>query len=209
MIYTAENYNYTRVKNTKFQPKPRGNQSGRDKLYYKDLICAFDIETTRIVEIEQSIMYVWQFAILYPGENNEIDIIMGRTWDEYKLFMQNMYNSLRLDEKLCIWVHNLSYEFQFLAGIYNFDRDQVFAIERRKVLKCTQNDGRIEYRCSYIHSNMSLAEYTHKMGVDHGKIVNEYDYTKKRYPWSELTDREKQYCTNDVVGLVEALEKEM
>lgn len=209
MIYTAENYNYTRVKNTKFQPKPRGNQSGRDKLYYKDLICAFDIETTRITEIEQSIMYVWQFAILFPGENNDIDIIMGRTWDEYKLFMQNMYNSLRLDEKLCIWVHNLSYEFQFLAGIYNFDRDQVFAIERRKVLKCTQNEGRIEYRCSYIHSNMSLAEYTHKMGVDHGKIVNEFDYAKKRYPWTELSDREKEYCINDVVGLVEALEKEM
>ena len=208
MIYSVENYNYTKIKNVKFQPKPRGNQKGRDKLYYKDLICAFDIETTRIKEIEQSVMYVWQFAILFP-DTNTIDVIMGRTWEEYKKHIENMYNSLRLDEKLCIWVHNLSYEFQFLAGIYKFEPENVFAIERRKVLKCTTNNDRIEYRCSYIHSNMSLAEYTHKMGVMHGKIINEFDYTKQRYPWTELTEREKEYCINDVVGLVEALQKEM
>lgn len=208
MIYSVENFDYGKIKNTKFQPKPRGNQAGRDKLYYKDLVCAFDIETTRIKEIEQSIMYVWQFAILYP-ENNTIDVIMGRTWDEYKKHIENMYNALRLDEKLCIWVHNLSYEFQFLAGIYDFDSESVFALERRKVLKCTTNGGRIEYRCSYIHSNMSLALYTHKMGVAHGKIINEFDYTKQRFPWTALTEREKEYCINDVVGLVEALQKEM
>ena len=56
---------------------------------------------------------------------------------------------------------------------------------------------------------MSLAEYTHKMGVTHGKIINEFDYTKQRYPWTELTEREKEYCINDVVGLVEAIHKEM
>ena len=78
MIYSVENYNYIKIKNAKFQPKPRGNQKGRDKLYYKDLICAFDIETTRIKEIEQSVMYVWQFAILFP-DTNTIDVIMGRT----------------------------------------------------------------------------------------------------------------------------------
>ena len=209
MIYTAENYDFNRIKNTKFQPKPRGNQSGRDKLYYKDLICAFDIETTRIKEIEQSIMYVWQFAVLFPNEDNRIDVIMGRTWDEYKDFLNKMYNSLRLDEKLCIWVHNLSYEFQFLAGIFDFEKEDVFAVERRKVLKCLMYNGRIEYRCSYLHSNMSLAEYTHKMGVEHGKIIDEFDYSVSRYPWTFLSDREKEYCINDVVGLVEALHKEM
>ena len=113
MIYTAENYNYARVKNTQFQPKPRGNQSGRDKLYYKDLICAFDIETTRITEIEQSIMYVWQFAILFPGENNDIDIIMGRTW-------MNINCLCKICITTCDWMKSCAYGYIICPMSFNF-----------------------------------------------------------------------------------------
>lgn len=45
------------------------------KRYYMDIVCAFDIETTYIPEIGQSVMYIWQFQL---GE--EITII-GRTWE--------------------------------------------------------------------------------------------------------------------------------
>lgn len=45
-----------------------------------ELVCAFDIETTTIFHAgkDHAIMYVWQFSI----DNQQI--IMGRTWDEYK-----------------------------------------------------------------------------------------------------------------------------
>jgi len=41
-------------------------------------MCAFDIETTRLEDIEQSIMYIWQFSILFLDDLH-IDTIIGRT----------------------------------------------------------------------------------------------------------------------------------
>jgi hypothetical protein len=55
---------------------------------------------------------------------------------------------------------------------------------------------------------MSLEAFTSKMGVEDAKL-DDFDYEKIRYPWTELTEREMLYCINDVRGLVQALKKEM
>ena len=181
---------------------PRGNPRGRQKTLYKDIICTFDIETTRLPDIDQSFMYIWQMCI---GEN----VIVGRTWEEFKLLLSEFKLHLKEKEKVVIFVHNLSYEFQFLAGIYRFDKDDVFLIDSRKVLKATMYDH-FEFRCSYLHSNMSLAQYTNKMGVKHGKLSGKkFDYSKIRTPYTELSEYELRYCLDDVLGLKEAIEKEM
>ena len=181
---------------------PRGNPRGRQKTLYKDVICTFDIETTRVPDLDQSFMYIWQMCI---GEN----VIIGRTWEEFKLLLSDFKLHLNEKEKVVIIVHNLSYEFQFLAGIYRFNKDDVFLIDSRKVLKATMYDH-FEFRCSYLHSNMSLAQYTKKMGVKHGKLSGKkFDYTKIRTPYTELSEYEIRYCLDDVIGLREAIEKEM
>lgn len=181
---------------------PRGNPRGRQKVLYKDIICTFDIETTRIPDLDQSFMYIWQMCI---GEN----VIVGRTWAEFKLLLSEFKNYLQDNEKVVFFVHNLSYEFQFLAGIYLFDPKDVFLIDSRKVLKAVMYDH-FEFRCSYLHSNMSLNQYTKKMGVKHGKLSGKkFDYSKIRTPYTELTSYEMAYCLDDVVGLREALEEEM
>ena len=182
--------------------KRKGGSKRGDRKTYKNLVCAFDIETTRIEEIDQSIMYIWQFQV------DEICTVYGRTWDEYQTFLDGICAALG-DDYLVVYVHNLSYEFQFLAGIYPFKTSEVFAVESRKVLKC-EMCGHIEYRCSYLQTNMSLQQFTKKMNVEHQKLSGaEFDYTKKRYPWTELSDRELEYCVNDVRGLVEAIKAEM
>lgn len=181
---------------------PRGNPRGRQKTQYKDIICTFDIETTRLPDIDQSFMYIWQMCI---GEN----VIVGRTWEEFKLLLSEFKLYLKEKEKVVIFVHNLSYEFQFLAGIYRFNKDDVFLIDSRKVLKATMYEH-FEFRCSYLHSNMSLAQYTNKMGVKHGKLSGKkFDYSKIRTPYTELSEYELRYCLDDVLGLKEAIEKEM
>ena len=77
-------------------------------------------------------------------------------------------------------------------------------MDRRKILKATMDHRRLEFRCTYLHSNMSLKKYLQKMGVEHQKLDGEeFDYNKIRCPWTELTDRELEYCQNDVLGLVE------
>lgn len=100
-------------------------------------------------------------------------------------------------------------EFQFLKGWYDFQPDEVFRTEPRKVLKCEMFDH-FEYRCSYFLTNLSLDQFTKQMNVENRKLSGDmFDYNKVRYPWTELTDYEIQYCINDVQGLAQALKKKL
>ena len=54
----------------------RGNPGGK-KRHYVGITTAFDIETTLIDDIQQSVMYIWQWQF---GEDYTV---IGRTWDEF------------------------------------------------------------------------------------------------------------------------------
>lgn len=166
---------------------------------YIDLITAVDIETTRLADIEQSFMYIWQYQI-----GKDITVI-GRTWDEFLDMLEKIKDWLDGRAWLVTYIHNASYEFTFIKGVYDFEPDEVFVTDPRKVLKFTMFDA-IEFRCSYFLTNMSLASFLKKYGAEDQKLSGDiFDYTKVRYPWTELTDYEIQYCINDVKGLVQAL----
>ena len=177
----------------------RGNPGGK-KRHYLGITTAFDIETTLLPDVNQSIMYIWQWQF---GTDYTV---IGRTWEEF-LDLQNRIKAvLPSDRWLVVYVHNLSYEFQFLKGIYEFYPENVFAVASRKVVKCDMQ-GCFEFRCSYKLTNMSLKQFTKKMGVEHQKLSgDEFNYSLNRYPWTELTEKELEYCTNDVLGLVEAVD---
>lgn len=182
-------------------PKRPGNQGRKYSPVLLDMVCCFDIETTYLSEIEQSFMYVWQFQF---GEYT----IMGRTWDEFLTLLHRIRDALKKNERVICYVHNLSFEFQFLRGIYAFDSSEVFCMDRRKIAKCEMFNA-IEFRCSYIHSNMSLDQFTKKMKCKTRKLTGTFDYGKIRYPWTELSDDEIAYCINDVISLQEAIQNEM
>lgn len=196
----AEQFDFEAFKKIPVQQRGRGNPGTKSKFRYKDIVTAFDIETTRIEEIEQSVMYVWQWAF------DDVCVI-GRTWDEFLSFCEKLTEALGENERLCVFIHNASYEFQFLKGIYDFKTSDIFAMTNRKVLRFFMFGNKLEFRCSYLHSNMNLKEYLDKMGVPDQKLTMDYD--KKRYPWTELTDEELAYCTHDVTGLVQAIKVEM
>ena len=185
-------------KNCPIVKNRRGNPAGK-KRHYVGITTAFDIETTLLEDIQQSIMYIWQWQF---GE--DITVI-GRTWDEFLDLQDRVRHSLPEGHWLVVYVHNLSYEFQFLKGIYNFSPEDIFAVASRKVTKCDMW-GCFEFRCSYKLTNMSLSQFTKRMRVKHTKLSGEdFDYSQKRYPWTELSDEELEYCVNDVFGLVEAV----
>ncbi len=176
----------------------RGNPGGK-KRHYIGITTAFDIETTLIDDIQQSVMYIWQWQF---GEDYTV---IGRTWDEFLDLQKRIKAVLPENRWLVVYVHNLSYEFQFLKGIYEFFPENVFAVASRKVVKADMWDC-FEFRCSYKLTNMSLKQFTSKMRVKHQKLSGEeFDYSVKRYPWTELSDEELEYCINDVLGLVEAV----
>ena len=198
MIYNIDTFDYSIIKDTPCQKRRRGNQGKREnKRKYKNLFCAFDIESTNDMELQQAFMYIWQFQI-------EDYTIIGREWSEWLIFCERLSEQLQQDEYLMCYVHNLSYEFSFIKGVYGFTPEEVFCIQPRKVLKCEMLDH-IEFRCSYLLTNMNLATFTKKMGVKEKLSGDEYDYSKIRYPWSKLSDQELEYCITDVESLVKAL----
>lgn len=145
-------------------------------------------------------MYIWQMQI---GLNYTI---IGRTWEEFFELLNRLKEHLH-DKWLVIYDHNLSYEIQYLKGLYEFENDEVFCTDSRKVMKCSMFDC-FEFRCSYYLTNMSLDAFLKQMHVENQKLSGlEFDYSKIRYPWTELTDQELAYCINDVKGLVQALYK--
>lgn len=197
-IYTIETFPYDNYKAIPIQTRTRGNPRTRKPFDYKDILTAFDIETTAIADIKQSVMYIWQWY--FDG----LGVCIGRTWLEYLRFILRLRECMKDGERLLCYVHNLSYEFQFLRGVVDFGPDDVFSVKSRKVLRCYIESGAFEYRCSYLQCNMSLDAFTRSMGVEHEKIRG-FDYQKLRYPSTELTEFEIQYCVHDVVGLVEAM----
>ena len=197
-VYNPHTCPYADIQKIEIQKREKGNPGSRQKIRYKDCLCAFDIETSGIPEIEQSFMYIWQFAI------EGIGVVVGRTWNDFLYFLDRLEKQCcSPGERFLIFVHNLSYEFQFLKGIYAFQARDVFAVKPRKVLKCVMFDT-FEFRCSYMQSNMSLDNFCRAMMVEHEKLTG-FDYDKIRYFDTELTPFELTYCIHDVVGLIEAM----
>lgn len=173
----------------------------RAKIVYANALMAFDIETTRL-EDDNAVMYIWQCGLCVDGEYY---ITYGRTWEEWTALQEAINARLGGITIICL-VHNLSYEFQFLAGLYEFS--DVKCLKSRKILSATC--GGIEYRCSYIWTNKTLSKFLKEMNVQHMKKSGaEFDYSKVRYPWTELSEDEIEYCQNDVIGLLEAAEKKI
>jgi len=186
-------------KNCPMVKNRRGNPAGK-KRHYVGITTAFDIETTLLDDIEQSVMYIWQWQF---GTDYTV---IGRTWAEFLDLQQRIKAVLPSDSWLVVYVHNLSYEFQFLKGIYQFVPDDIFAVASRKLIKCDMW-GVFEFRCSYKLTNMSLKQFTTRMRVEHTKLSGEeFDYSVKRYPWTPVEGEELEYCVNDVLGLVEAIQ---
>lgn len=176
-------------------------------------ICAFDIETSTVwlnpdhaLYDVHSFMYIWQMQI-------EDQTIVGRTWEEYFTFLDSLRGALeriRINNNLSecpilvFWVHNLAYEWTFLSGLYPFRNDECFFRQERKPIYCRMFNC-FEFRCSYLQTNLSLAALCKQTGVEEKKSGQKFNYDKIRFPWTELSDFEMEYCITDVRSLVRAM----
>lgn len=200
-IYNYKTLPYDDILAQPLEKRKRGNQGTKNRRKYLSLVSAFDIETTRINE-DESFLYIWQAQI---GPYT----VTGRAWKEFFRMLNKLAAGLDPDVYMVFYVHNLSFEFQFLQGRYHFKEDEVFCLDSRRILKCDMLQH-FEFRCSYLHSNMSLGLFMAKMGVkEEYQKRKDFDYSILRYPWTPLTDEEMLYCVNDVRGLVQAIQIEM
>ena len=195
MIKKAEDYDMRNIRRILPLPFPKGRK--KKKIQYIDCVAAFDIETTLIQKYKQSVLYHWQFQI-------KNTTVTGRDWQSFRNFYDRLNKNIAEDCHMVVFVHNLSYEFQFLKSIIPVD--EVFAMDKRKILYF--RSGKLEFRCSYLLTNQSLSRFLKSMNVKDQKITG-FDYSKQRFPWTEMTQEEIHYCVNDVKGLTQALIKKM
>lgn len=193
--YNQEDFPYYRIKksNPLITPTKR----------YIDHLMTFDIETSTIEKTDGSFegfMYHWQVCI-------DGYVCFGRTWKEFLTFLRKMNRALKnydKKHKLVCYIHNFSYEFQFLYSWIKLT--EVFAIDKRKPLKAISKDFNIEFRCSYLLSNMNLKKFIENTPNAHYfKGTGDLDYHKVFTPQTNLTMSELGYCFNDVMGLYEAI----
>mgnify|MGYP000852135436 FL=1 len=170
-------------------------ESHRGKCKYEEDFATFDIESTSFPDHKIAVMYLWQFY--YKAEYKT-----GRTWKEFI----NLIKSIDTPNRLVIFVHNLSYEFQFFRRFFNWD--EVMIVKSRTILKAVT--GNIEFRCSYLLTNRSLDSFLKVMQVEHKKLSGEkFDYKKRRLWNTPLTEYEQEYAKMDVVGLYEGIKKKL
>lgn len=128
--------------------------------------------------------YIWQFSI------NDW-VMYGRALPDFKDLLEYIQKKLNGAE-LHIWIHNISYEYQFLREILPFT-DKFFT-EARKPLNLKMDN--ITFRCSYRLTNMSLAKWGEQIGVD--KAVGDLDYHALYTPYSKLDEKPLNYCEQDL-----------
>lgn len=159
--------------------------------------CSFDIETSSFYENDEKrvIMYIWQFC--FNGR-----VIIGRTWKQFIKLCEALKEAFNLSEnlRLYVYVHNLSYEFQFMRKWFTWLN--VFSVDTRKPVKAL-TDFYIEFKDSYILSGYKLETVANHLQKYHvKKLVGDLDYTQIRTPLTHLTEKEIAYCINDVLIVV-------
>lgn len=198
MMMTASGYNYSQptdidevLRNVGYRTKIKTNK----RISYYNMACAFDIETTSITEFsnqnKSAIMYVWQLSI----DNH---YIIGRTWKEFLFVYNKIVEYFNTNEKtrLIIYVHNLSFEFQFFRKYFQWSK--IFSLDKRKPIQAITTDG-IEFRCSYLLSGFSLEKLGDQLvKYKANKKVGDIDYKLPRHCKTPLTDKEIGYCIGDV-----------
>lgn len=187
----------------KYNYKIEKTNEGKETIEYLDLVISFDIETSSFINNgeKHNIMYIWMMCI-------DGDVITGRNWDDFIKTINSLveHYGLNFYKRVIVWVHNLSYEFQYIRKF--FEWENVFSREKREVMKALTIDG-VEFRCSYILSGCNLE----KVGDDLQKykvkkLVGNLDYKLVRSNKTPLTNKELEYCYNDVIIVVNYIKEQ-
>ena len=166
------------------------------KIEYLNIPICFDIETssyeTAPSENRVGIMYGWTLSIYGY-------VILGRTWEDFLDVLKRIevfYSLIPESRRIMIYVHNLSYEFQFMRKRLKWFK--IFALEQREVVEAITTGG-VEFRCSYKLSGYSLANLSNQLvKYKTQKMIGDLDYNLIRTPITPLTEKEIGYMVHDV-----------
>ena len=114
---------------------------------YLNVPICFDIEVSSFYQglSKRAVMYAWVLCI-------DGFTIFGRDWPSALIAFRRLSETVSaMNDKNCecraiVYVHNLSYEFQWLRNLLSIK--SVFALSERDPIKAELNDLNLEFRCS-------------------------------------------------------------
>ena len=161
--------------------------------YASEYIC-LDTETSHD---RQDRGWVYQWAAKY-GKTYIYGRRPSEIIDMFRILAEAYH--LNYEKKIIIFVHNLSYDFQYLKHyIYQYDPTaDVLAIDSHGILQIDMNGFKLI--CSYKLTNLSLAALSKNYSDLYVKAAGEIDYNLIRYQDSELNDTDWLYMLSDVAS---------
>lgn len=190
-----------------FIDAPKTNRKKNSEVIY-----TFDIEVTSLFKYKRGwgvfnpkykpdyydgvqkagVPYIWMVGVEVDGK---CQVYYGREFSEVEKFLIKISDPKR--HKI-IWVHNLSYETQFLRDILqHYTITKLMARQVRKPIRYIIEELNIEFRCSYMLTNLSL-EKAGKRYTTLEKKSGDLNYRIPRSPLTPLSDTELGYCEYDI-----------
>lgn len=184
------------------------------KTWYADTIITLDTETTSFFELggqwvqrgrfadgerptnEIGIVYIWQVGI------NDT-VYYGRSIWELRGFLLTL-SKYFAGTKIIIWVHNLGYDFEFISPLFTREW-KVFCRGYHQPIYAELTEYNIEFRCSYILTNLSLDNAGKRANSKRQKLTGFFDYDVARLPNTPLSETELAYCENDCLVLYDVI----
>lgn len=168
-------------------------------------ICAFDTETTSVIDEQHkaSYVYIWSFDVYSNGVHYTL---IERDINKLPKLLNLLSfvitkKSKQKNVSVLVGVHNLPYDFTFISKILLIDR--LFAKSKRQPLMF--DSGIFHFIDTLAISGMSL-EKTGNAYTRTKKMAGDLDYTLARNTKTPLTMKEQRYCFNDVKVVTEYLE---
>lgn len=194
-------FDYSILKNIKGKKRPT-----KYSKVYADCLASADTETSKINPeiIGENMVVCWSFAILIQ---NEINVVYGRKPTEFCQFLHKCCDYLE-NKVLIVYFHNLAYDYVFLRKFLY----QEFGTPTHELATKPHYPIQVSFKCFELRDSLILAQrnlekWANDMAVDHRKASGSWDYEKIRNQHSPISANELIYISNDVIALVECLEK--
>lgn len=165
--------------------------------YNNEVYYGLDIETGKAnvdvdsFNIPACTWLAYGYFSKYDKHGKRLSTMYFRTWDMLKErldFIQKFAS-----HRVCVFVHNLSFEGDFL--IKNIAPAKHFTANSNHnfIQLILEGYDKIEFRCSYMLSGMSLRDLGKTIGLD--KLEDDY---KSYLPYQKIPEKSKEYCQRDV-----------
>ena len=173
-------------------------------------IYTLDIETTSLFEMDDGSYQVFDYSkkpSYYAGREKiavpyiymfgvNDTVYYGRDFRELREIFQAISGT---DE--IVYIFNLSFEFQFMIDLLeDLHIERMIARSVRKPIAFTVSEWRIEFRCAYMLTGLTL-ERAAEQYTDVKKRAGDLDYNVARSPLTDLTETELGYCEYDIICL--------